>query len=201
VTTADPTKADATKADPTLAAPATRPEALPRVDLLQRRMAADLYRQGSWHLVRGQYGVAAERMREALEHDPDLLEARHDLAGIFYRQQNYDRALAEYQSVLDRNANYESALYGAALAYVAKRDYDRSREMLTRLLKINDRNAEAWLDLGDVLFMTGDVINAQANWRQAMKLDPSAKEVIAKAQRRLELYGPSDELSSAKQEK
>lgn len=179
---------------------ATQPEALPRVDLLQRRMAADLLRQGSWHLVRGQYGVAAERLREALEHDPDLLEARHDLAGIFYRQQDYDRAITEYETVLARNANYESALYGAALAYVAKRDYHRSREMLTRLLKLNERNAEAWLDLGDVLFMTGDVINARANWRQAMKIDPSAKEIAGKAQRRLELYGTNSELSSTKKE-
>lgn len=175
----------------------TQPAAKPRVDLLKQRMAADLYRQGSWHLVRGQYAVAAERMREALDSDPDLLEARHDLAGIFYRQQDYDRAIDEYQGVLSRNANYESALYGAALAYVAKRDYDRSREMLTRLLQVNDRNAEAWLDLGDVLFMTGDVTNARANWRRAMKIDPSAKEVLAKAQRRLDLYGTADQLSSA----
>ena len=200
-TSAEPSPAGTAKSDLAPGAPTTRPETLPRVDLLQRRMAADLYRQGSWHLVRGQYGVAAERLREALEHDPDLLEARHDLAGIFYRQQDYDRAIAEYQAVLERNANYESALYGAALAYVAKRDYHRSREMLTRLLKVNDRNAEAWLDLGDVLFMTGDVINARANWRQAMKLDPSATELISKAKRRLELYGSNDEVSSTHQNK
>lgn len=181
------------------AAPASQP-ATPHVDLLKQRMAADLYRQGSWYLVHGQYALAAERMREAIENDPDLLEARHDLAGIFYRQQDYDRAIAEYQSVLSRNANYESALYGAALAYVAKRDYHQSREMLTRLLKINDRNAEAWLDLGDVTFMMGDVINARANWRRVQKLDSATTDVVSKAQRRLELYGPTDELSSAKKE-
>lgn len=48
--------------------------------------------------------------------------------------------------------------------------------MLTRLLQVNDRNAEAWLDLGDVLFMTGDVANARANWRRAIKIDPAARE-------------------------
>lgn len=186
------TRPAADSARPTVA---TQPEALPRVDLLQRRMAADLHRQGNWYLVRGQYGMAAERLQEALEHDPELLDARHDLAGIFYRQQNYDRAITEYQAVLARNDKYESALYGAALAYVAKRDYHRSRDMLTRLLQINDRNAEAWLDLGDVLFMMGDAINARANWRRAMKIDPSAEEIVSKAQRRLELYGTNDKLT------
>lgn len=174
---------------------ATRPASGPRVDLLRQRMAADLYRQASWHLVRGQYAVAAERLREALDQDPGLLEARHDLAGIFYRQQDYDRAIREYEAVLSRNANYESALYGAALAYVAKRDYDHSRDMLTRLLAVNDRNAEAWLDLGDVLFMMGDATNARSHWRRAATIDSSAKAVIAKSQRRLQLYGAAEELS------
>jgi tetratricopeptide (TPR) repeat protein len=182
---------------PDLPATATRPGAVAksRVDLVKQRMAADLYRQGSWHLERGQYAVAAERLRESLEHDPDLQEAHRDLAGIFYRQQDYDRAISEYQAVLSRNANHESALYGSALAYVAKRDYSQTREMLTRLLAVNDRNAEAWLDLGDVLFMMGDVINARANWRQAAKVDPSAQEVVTKAQRRLEQYGANDEVA------
>ncbi|MBI4580699.1 MAG: tetratricopeptide repeat protein [Planctomycetes bacterium] len=178
-------------------AAATQPASTARVDLLKQRMAADLHRQASWHLGRGQYAVAAERLREAIDQDPDLLEARQDLAGIFYRQQDYDRAVAEYQTVLGRNPNHESALYGAALAYVAKRDYHQSREMLTRLLAVNDRNAEAWLDLGDVLFMMGDVINARGQWRRALKVDPAATEAIAKAQRRLELYGPADELGRA----
>lgn len=164
-----------------------------RVDLLKQRLAADLYRQGTWHLVRGQYGVAAERIQEAIDQDPDLLDARQDLAGIFYRQQDYDRAIKEYQTVLDKNANNETALYGAALAYVAKRDYHHSREMLTRLLAVNKGNAEAWLDLGDVLFMMGDTINARANWRQAAKVDATATEIVKKAQLRLEQYG-ADEL-------
>jgi tetratricopeptide (TPR) repeat protein len=180
-----------------LADAASRPASEPRVDLLRQRMATDLYRQGSWHLVRGQYAVAAERLREALEQNPDLLEARQDLAGIFYRQQDYDRAISEYEAVLSRNGKHESALYGAALAYVAKRDYHQSREMLTRLLAVDDRNAEAWLDLGDVLFMMGDVVNARGDWRRALKIDPTAQEIISKAQRRLELYGSADETIAA----
>lgn len=173
----------------------TRPAA--RVDLLRQRMATDLYRKGSWYLLRGQHAVAAERFREALEQDPDLIEARQDLAGILYQQQEYDQALENYLGVLSRSANHEGALYGAALAYVAKKDYHQSREMLTRLLKANDHNAEAWLDLGDVLFMTGDIINARAHWRQAAKVDPAAREVMEKARRRLDIYGPADEVTSA----
>ncbi len=177
--------------------PASQPAFQPRVDILKQRMAADLYRQATWHMTRGQYTVAAERLHECIEQDPDMLDARRDLAGIFYRQKDFDRAIEEYRGVLDRNPNYESALYGAALAYVAKRDYSQSRDMLSRLLTINDHNAEAWLDLGDVLFMMGDTVNARGHWRRATKLDPSAQEIVAKAQRRLELYGPSDEVTSA----
>ncbi len=183
-------------AETSILAASTQP-ALPRVDLLKQRVAADLYRQATWHMSRGQYAVAAERLHESLEQDPDLLDARNDLAGIFYRQQDYDRAIAEYQTVLTKKPDHESALYNAAWSYASKRDYEQARTMLTRLLAVNDHNANAWLDLGDVLFMMNDATNARGNWRRATKVDPSAKEVVEKAQRRLDQYG-ADQVSSTR---
>ena len=186
---------------------ATRPAGAPMIlvadptpnpaETAARRTAADLYRQGNWYLTRGQYAVAAERMQEALDRDPALTPAMIDLAGIHYRQQDYDRALQQYQSALKLNERNESALYGAALACVAKRDYHQSREMLTRLLECNQGNAEAWLDLGDVLFMMGDVLTARSHWQRASRTDPSLTEVVNKARRRLELYGSGGQPSAS----
>lgn len=180
------------------AASAPAPDTSSRVSAERARLAADLYRRGSWHLVRGQYAVAAERFKEALEQDPEMLEPMLDLAGIHYRQNDYDKAIEQYQALLSRNGRYEPALYGAALAYVARKDYHQSRDMLTRLLQVNDKNADAWLDLGDVLFMMGDVTNARAHWRRATRVDPSAAEVIEKARRRLEQYLAPEEAQAAR---
>ena len=50
----------------------------PAGDAETQRRAEKLYQQGSWYLLRGEYGIAAERFRESLEHDPDMLDALND---------------------------------------------------------------------------------------------------------------------------
>ncbi len=173
-------------------APASRPaQALPRpVSLERHQRAEELYRRGTWHLERGQYAMAAERFREALDADPDHLAARNDLAGIYYLQRDYPRAIELYTDVLSREAGYAAALRGAALAYVAQKQYPQSRDALQRLLALNDRDAEAWLDLGDVLFLMGKQVEARTHWEKAATIDPAAEVVIDKARKRLQLYAP-----------
>lgn len=188
----------ATEADPQ----ATGPNAPARpvmLDIDQQRKAEQLYLQGSWHLVRGQNAVAAERFREALAINPGMLEALNDLAGIHYLEKDYERAVEYYRSVLEQDAGHAKALHGAALAYVAQRRYPQSRDMLMQLLEQDDSNAEAWLDLGDVLFMMGDQDGALERWERAMRAvgaappDAASRGLLDKARRRLQLYRPQEE--------
>ncbi len=171
---------------PEAVAAASRP-----ADADAQREAERLYRQGSWHLLRGEYGLAAERFREVLEIDPNMVSTLNDLAGIHYLQKDYDRAIELYERALARDAKHREALRGAALAYVGRREYSPSREMLGRLLEQDAHDAEAWQDLGDVLFMTGERGDALGHWSRATTADPRADAVIRKAKRRLELYGPA----------
>jgi len=197
----DPAPSTQAAAEPS-PAPATQPAAVPAtrpsVDALSHNVAEQRYKQGSWHLLRGQYDLAAERFREAIELDPTFVPALNDLAGVYYLKQDYTRAIELYQKALTWDGRDRQALRGAALAYVARRDYARSREMLRRLLALDDRNAEALLDLGDVLFMMGDRPGAIRTWTRALKADPSAAEVIHKARQRLHLYEASPSVASGK---
>lgn len=159
------------------------------IDIEKQLKALDLHRQGVWQLQRGQHAIAAERFREALEQDPDLLAAQCDLAGIYYLQQDYGKAAELYGHVLSRDAKNAAALRGSALAYVATKQYALSRDMLKRLLTVNGKDAQAWLDLGDVVFMMGEANEARNHWSQATTADAAAEQVVRKARRRLDLYG------------
>jgi len=161
------------------------------IGLRERRKAEQLYKQGGWHLVRGQYALAAERLSEALELDPGMLDALNDLAGIHCLQEDYGKAIELYNEVLKIDGDYQPALRGAVLAYVAKRQYAKSRDILERLLAANHTDADALLDLGDVLFMMGDRTNARQHWQRATTVNASAEAIIHKARRRLELYRPA----------
>jgi len=163
----------------------------PKIDLRARREAELLYKQGSWHLLRGEYALAIERMSEALEQDPGMLDAMNDLAGIYCLQEDYDKAIQLYHKILQRDGNYKAALRGSVLAYVAKRQYAKSKDILERLLAANEADAEALLDLGDVLFMMGDRSGAWQHWQRATSVDASAEAIIHKARRRLEQYRPA----------
>jgi tetratricopeptide (TPR) repeat protein len=177
---------------PAFSPAATQPSAADlaqnQANLAKRRKAEELYQQGGWHLARGQYNVAAERFREAIELDPEQLSAMSDLGRIYYQQKDYTKAIELYNGVLARDAKHTAALRGSALAYVGQKDYARSRDALQRLLAGNNKDAEAWLDLGDVLFMMGDQTEARSHWGRAADVDASADAIIRKARRRLELY-------------
>ncbi len=159
------------------------------VGSVEKRRAEALYKQGSWHLVRGQYALATERFREALEADPAMVVAMNDLAGIYYLQKDYGKAIELYDGALKVERRDPQALRGAALAYVAMRQYPKSRDMLRQLVSANRGDAEALLDLGDVMFMMGDRDEARQHWNRAATADAKAVEIIRKAKQRLQLYG------------
>lgn len=160
------------------------------VDPASRVRAQKLYEQGVWHVERGQYAEAQERLLEALELDPTLLPARVDLAGVYYSRGNYGDSISQYQAALKKDGSRATALKGLALAFVAQRDYPEARKTLERLLQSDERNAEAWLNLGDVVYQMGDRDNARQFWNRAAGVSPDAREIVLKAQNRLSLFTP-----------
>lgn len=159
--------------------------------------AKEYYARGAFHWRRGEYALAAERFREALEVEPNMLEATIDLAGVYCYQQDFARAIQLYQSVIVRDDRNRHALLGAALAYSASKQYPQSREMLLKLLESNNKDAEAWLYLGDVLFQMGGLGEARRHWRTAMEVDASATRVIEEAREKLQTFVPADSAATA----
>jgi len=160
----------------------------PKTDSEAWDKATQLYRQGSWYLLRGEYAIAAERFREALEQDPEMLDAINDLAGINYLQKDYSRATELYADILRKDSDNIDAMRGSFLAYVARRQYPQSRAMLQRLLMVDDQDAQAWVDLGWVLFRMGDRQSARSHWQHALTIKKAPAHVIARAKRYLRDY-------------
>lgn len=165
---------------------ASRMEALP--SLLERCMAEEQYQQGIRALEAGDYALAAEKLRSAGQLDPSMLAARSDLAGVLYLQQKYADALEIYKSVLTADAHDVNAIRGAALCHASLKEYDSARSMLRKLLDLNRRDAQAWLDLGDVSFLAGDAPAAREDWETASRLTSASPEMVKQANLRLNVY-------------
>ncbi len=184
-------------AEPSATQPAENPPRVAPVSSEQNQKAREYYARGAFHWRRGEYALAAERFREALDADPNMLEATIDLAGVYCYQQDFAKAIQLYQSVIVHDGRNRHALLGAALAFSASKQYPQSREMLLKLLESNNKDAEAWLYLGDVQFQMGGLGEARRHWRTAMEVDASATRVIEEAREKLQTFVPADSAATA----
>ena len=167
----------------------TRPADLKFLTKENRQRVEQLWSRGNWHAGRNEYAVAAERFQEALEIDPTHVPSLYDLGVIHYYQKEYPRAIEKFRAVLDQDARHPLALRGIHESYIAQRQYAKSYEVLQQLVKYNEKDARAWLDLGDVLFKMERPGDAREMWSKALQADPAAAGIIDGAQWRLSRYG------------
>jgi len=150
--------------------------------------AKKLHEAGTWYRLRGDPVMAALRFREALQADPGFTDALNDLAGVLYLQGNYAESANVFNTLLNQVPNHRGALKGLALALVACREYKSAERFLMQLAALDEGNAEAWLNLGDVSFLQGNRAVARDYWTKASTVDPNAAEVIDLARKRLAAY-------------
>lgn len=79
-----------------------------------------LYRSGLMYVAQHDTKNAEECFKNALENDPDLIQAKYNLA-LLYESNNRDKAKELYMQVLEQDPNYEEAKN--ALADLASSDY------------------------------------------------------------------------------
>lgn len=137
---------------------------------------------------RGDNAMAMIKYREALELDPNLNDARNDLAGVLVLAGSYDAAEQEYGRVLERDAKYKPALKSLALVQAHKKNYRTAAQTLERLLAVDSTDSEAWLYLGDVTMFMGDRAAARQHWAKAAGSKTAVVDVKDRARKRLAIY-------------
>lgn len=146
------------------------------------------YDLGTMHRQKGENAIAMVKYREALAMDPNLIEARNDLAGLLVLSGQHAAAEQEYKRVLDQDANYKPALKSLALVQAHRKNYRTAAQTLGRLLAVDPMDGEAWLYLGDVTMFMGDKAAARQHWNKAVNTQTAVAEVKERARKRLTIY-------------
>lgn len=167
------------------------PSARAMADPTAEKRAEQLYDMGTWHRVRGEYDLARLRFSEALQCNPNQLNARNDLAGVLLVLRDRAAAEREYLAVLEHNPAHPAALKGLALLQTADKRYETALLTLRRLVEAVPDDAEGWLFLGDVQLFAGNRSSARAAWKKAADLPTAIPAVRTKAGKRLEIYSGS----------
>ena len=88
------------------------------------------------------YELAEKWYVQALQKNPKDINVRTDLGLTFFLRtpRDIDRAIKEYKTSLDTDANHEITLQNLALAYTENGDKDSLVKTLERLKKVNPNN-------------------------------------------------------------
>jgi len=159
-----------------------------RVDPAVAEDARKQYELGTWHRLRGETDVAIVRYRKALEYDPGLASARHDLAALLLLAGQTKEAEAELDRLLKDRPDDPAALKTMALVQSRHRNYRSAAATLQKLLFLAPDDADAWLSFGDVTLFMGDRTQARAAWSKVETSQTATEQQRRKAAKRLELY-------------
>jgi Tfp pilus assembly protein PilF len=125
----------------------------------EKLKARDNLNKGVQAYKNAQYAQAVERFEEAVRLDPNFPTARLYLAMAYYsqyipgaespeNQQMADRALAEFQKVLEQKPNDDVATQSIASLYYNEKKYDQAQEWYKKAIALNPKNREAYYTLG-----------------------------------------------------
>lgn len=163
--------------------PATAPKLTPEV----RLRAAQLFAEGMNHRSQGDLPRAISRLREVVRLDPARADAFSEMGDMLSERGDFERASSAFEVALRLEPNMRSALLGAARAQAQRNDLIGSSDRLRTLLRYYPNDAEAWLELGNIAVHRGDELLARDYYTRAAQIDPTARQTIADARRRLEL--------------
>jgi len=137
------------------------------------------------HLERGRPRLALARIDDALELSPEDVKLR-SLRGLALLRAG-DRAAArtELLAALAASPDETDALAGMVRLSMQDGDHEVSRATLEKLTRLQPDEPRHWLDLGDVLFKSGQATQAQAAWTTARDRANPADRLHARAIERL----------------
>jgi predicted negative regulator of RcsB-dependent stress response len=130
---------------------------------------------------------AAACYKDAIDNDPEMVEAYINLAGIQTLGQEYDKAELNYQRAVNIQPEHSKALFGLGSVQLLRKNPQMARETLGKLLRIRS-DAAAWVLYGDASLAIRNHTSAVSAWKEAIRLAPGT--ALAKlAQDRLTRYG------------
>ena len=117
---------------------------------------------------------AEKKIKDVLNKDPSVLEARYILGNIYSKQKKYDEAIEEYKKALEVDPEYYESIFGIALAYKKSGKDDEAIIGFKRLIEIDPKDTKPLLHLGNIYEEQGELDEAMRYLKSAVTINPEA---------------------------
>ena len=117
--------------------------------------------------------AACGRLLAASQAGAEPATALMGRANGYLAKRDYDRAVADYDMAIARDAGLVAAYGGRARARIAKGDLDAALADYDQALRLNPRAVLLYVDRGNAWRRKGDIDRAIADFSEAVRLDPA----------------------------
>jgi tetratricopeptide (TPR) repeat protein len=98
----------------------------------------------------------------------------HYYVGLSYQQKsNFDKALEEYNKVLELDPSSGSALNQLATAYMSIRNYEKAIEYYKKYISVHPGDANPLDSLAGAYYYLGRIEEAEAKYKEALEVKPN----------------------------
>lgn len=153
--------------------------------------AQDYYTEGEGKFINQDYEGAIKDYSQAIELNPDHVEAYYNRGLAKHFLEDYEGAIADYDKALTLNPDYTKAYYDRGNAKSNLGDYRGAIADYEQLLQRDPNHANAYYGLGVAKVLLGDNQAAIADYNRSIELDPTNASVFyerGKSKYRLDDY-------------
>ncbi len=159
----------------------------------QRQQAREFEQQGNAQTNGGSLDEAAASFQKAVDLDPQLTSARHNLGVIEARRGRLDQAMVNFRRAIELKPDFVDAYANLGLAFLEKGQIDESISHLRRALQLGPNSPETHNNLGVALLERQQPEAAISSFEQALKIRPDYPEAHVNCARGLLTVGQFDE--------
>ena len=139
---------------------------------------ASVFQQGTKLVDQGQLAAAQQLYEKALHSFPEDSDLRFELGMVYFRQQNWAKAIENYNASLDRKPGGIKPLYYLAESFFMESDLDRARETIAQAAKLAPEDAQVCQKYGEYLSGTIETRQEGLSWLQkARRLNASLSRI------------------------
>ena len=135
---------------------------------------------------------ALSEVSKAVQLAPNSAEAHLNRARVLADLHRQADAEAEFVKAAALSPSNPDCFFYWALLEREKSNYEKESSLLQSLVKLQPRNDEAWLLLGDSFSYQSKKQEAIASWRQALAINPHSRQAVYKLSRALRPTNPEE---------
>ena len=115
--------------------------------------------------------------RNAIREDPNFWEASYNLGIMYFNDGDYNKALEQFDRIIQSLPDFEKPYYGRALIYYRRNDYTKARDDFKKVIKFNPNDYKPYYYLGKLSVNLKQYKDANKYLKKAAEINPDYSKI------------------------